>query len=108
MKCAPYGGVPAALSFFDVCTSMRRCTVSVVLLTLLFAFESFGVVTRTVSVIVVPSAVAGSTFTTSVNVGLSEPLVVMLVVVQVTAAPVDAVAVAVMVPAVNVTVGAEV
>src|SRR4051794_39389556 len=108
MKCAPYGAPALALSFFAVCTSMRRCTVMVVLLKLLLAFESFGVVTRTVSVIVEPSAAAGSTFRTRVNVGLAVLAFVIAVVVQVAALPVDAVAVAVVVPAENVTVGVEV
>src|SRR5581483_2909475 len=91
MKCGPYGGV-FALSVVAVCTSMRRCTVLVVVVKLLFGFESFGVVTRTVFVITVPSGVAGSTLTVSVNTGLSAPLLVTFVVVHVSAAPTVAVA----------------
>src|SRR4051812_42333051 len=90
MKWRPYGARPVVLSSFAVWMSMRRWTVSAVLVKLLLAFESFGVVTRMMSVIVEPSAADGSTFSTRVKVGLVAPAVVMLVVVQVTAPPVEA------------------
>src|ERR1700741_3121718 len=105
MKCLPYGAPAVALSSFAVWMSMRRCTVSAVLVKLLLAFESFGVVTRMMSVIVEPSVADGSTFSTSENVGLVAPAVVMLVVVQVTALP--RVAVAVAAPLENVTDGVD-
>src|SRR5258708_7877945 len=80
MKCLPYGATPVVLSSFAVWMSMRRWTVSAVLVKLLLAFESFGVVTRMVSVIVELSAAEGSTFSTSVNVGLVAPALVTPVV----------------------------
>src|SRR4051794_41854633 len=90
MKWRPYGARPVVLSSFAVWMSMRRWTVSAVLVKLLLAFESFGVVTRMMSVMVEPSAADGSTFSTRVKVGLVAPAVVMLGVVQGTAPPVEA------------------
>src|SRR3954465_3519369 len=92
MKWRPYGARPVGLSSFAVWMAMRRWTVSAVLVKLLLAFESFGVVTRMMSVMVEPSAADGSTFSTRAKVGLVAPAVVLLVGMQVTGRPVGGVA----------------
>src|SRR3954453_4874193 len=82
MKCGPYG-LTEALSVIAVWMSMRRTTVVVAAFALLAAFVSFGVETETASLIVAPSAVEPSVFTTKAKLPLVPPAAMMVFEVQV-------------------------